>query len=281
MSKKIIFPILILALAAMACGFNIKAPKVELGPTVIENIKAPAPKTDEVSLNLSFGAGDLTLAPGSEENLVEGTAKYNYDKLKPEVKTESGAVTISMGKVSFNGLPSGELVNEWDLKLSDQPMALEISAGAYKGKYELGGLALTSLHISDGAANSQIIFSKPNQVKMTLFRYETGASSVKITNLANANFDSMFFSGGAGDYTLDFGGELKQDATVSVETGLGDVQLIIPKNVNVKITVEGAALNVTHSSGWMQNGSEYVQKGQGPLLTIVVEMAAGNLTITD
>jgi hypothetical protein len=35
--------------------------------------------------------------------------------------------------------------NEWDLKLGSAPMDLVISAGAYDGTIELGGLALKSL----------------------------------------------------------------------------------------------------------------------------------------
>ena len=40
---------------------------------------------------------------------------------------------------------------------------------------------------------------------MALFRYETGASKVKLTGLANANFGTMDFNSGAGDYTARSG----------------------------------------------------------------------------
>jgi hypothetical protein len=59
------------------------------------------------------------------------------------------------------------------------------------------------------------------------------------------------------------------------------VQLVIPKSVNARVTVESTLASINHSSGWEQNGSDYIQKGDGPELTIIVKMAAGNLTITD
>jgi hypothetical protein len=59
------------------------------------------------------------------------------------------------------------------------------------------------------------------------------------------------------------------------------LSLVIPEDLDAVVTVEGAALNVNHSSGWSQNGQEYTQSGSGPMLTIVVKMAAGNLVITD
>ena len=66
---------------------------------------------------------------------------------------------------------------------------------------------------------------------MNLFRYETGASLVTLTGLANANFSLFEFSGGAGNYTLDFSGELNRDATVSITTGLGNLRIVIPANL--------------------------------------------------
>ena len=112
-------------------------------------------------------------------------------------------------------------------------------------------------------------------------RYETGASYIKLTGLANANFSTLTFSGGAGNFTLDFGGELQRDAVVTVESGLGNLSLIVPEDLDAVVTVESTAVNINHGSGWTQNGQKYTQSGSGPTLTIVVKMAAGNLVITD
>jgi len=116
---------------------------------------------------------------------------------------------------------------------------------------------------------------------MSMLRYETGASDVKLTGLANANFSTLTFSGGAGNYTLDFSGKLQRDAVVTIEAGFGDLSLVIPEDMKAIVTVEGAALNINHSSGWAQNGQKYTQKGSNSTLTILVKMAAGNLVITD
>jgi hypothetical protein len=102
-----------------------------------------------------------------------------------------------------------------------------------------------------------------------------------LSGLANANFSTLIFSGGAGDYELDFSGKLANDGTVRIEAGAGDVQLVIPKGVNAKVTVESTLVNVNLSSNWSQDGNDYTQAGKGPALTIIVKMAAGNLTITD
>lgn len=270
----------ILTLATMACGFSVNIPSAPTpGPEVTDEITVAVPDSEESRLKISFGAGELTLSPGAEDVLVDGTATYNIPNFKPEIVEDGGNIEIKQGE--FKSLNVGNFRNNWDLQLGETPMELEINAGAYEGKYEFGGLALTDLTIKDGASNVDVSFSEPNRTEMSVFRYETGASNVRLTGLANANFSTLIFNGGAGNYTLDFSGELGQDATARIETGFGDLALVIPDGVDARVTVEGGAINVNHSSGWGQSNRTYTQDGSGPTLTIVVKMGAGNVTITD
>jgi hypothetical protein len=280
MNVKIILAILVLALASLACGFSIDLPaRQKAGPEVKEEITVADPKSDQTRLTLSFGAGKLTLSPGAE-NLVDGTAIYNVDDLKPQIQKTGSSIEIKQG--DFHSLPPfDDMKNEWDLKLSDTPLDLTVQAGAYEGTLELGGLALKSLTVKDGASHVDLSFREPNQTEMSLLRYQTGASDVKLTGLGNANFSTLTFSGGAGNYTLDFSGELQRDAVATIESGFGNLTLIIPEDVESTVTVEGAAVNISHDSGWAQSGQKYTQNGSGSSLTILVKMAAGNLVITN
>jgi len=279
MFQKLILFIAILALASMACGFNIDMPKMPTpGPEVTDEITVPTPKTDNVNLSLSFGAGAMTLAPGASQ-LVEGTATYNYAAFKPEVNIDGGNAQVKMSEVK--SLPSFDnLKNKWDLKLGDTPMDLKIESGAYDGTFEFGGLALNNLTIKDGAANVELVFSDPNLVEMSTFKYETGASDVKMSGLANANFSMMDFSSGAGDYTLDFSGKLQRDTSIKISSGLSNIIVVVPEGVDAVVTVDGGAANVSAGSSWSKNGDVYKQKGECPTLTFVIEVGAGNVTLT-
>jgi hypothetical protein len=278
MNVKLIAALLVLSLASLACGFSVDLPDLaKAGPEVEETISVADPDSDETRLSISFGAGELTLSPGAK-NLVDGTAIYNVDDLQPEIVKNGNSIEIKQG--NFDAIPPfKDMKNDWDLKLGSSPMDLVISAGAYDGNLELGGLALKSLEVSDGASNVDLTFSEPNPVEMSILRYSTGASDVTLTGLANANFSTLTFSGGAGNYTLDFSGELQQDAVVTIDSGFGNVTLIVPEEVNANVTVEGAAININHGSGWSKSGEGYRQKGDGPTLTFIIQMAAGNLLI--
>ncbi len=284
MFRKLLPAILVLSLAVMACGVNINFPQVGVttGPTVVDDINVPAPSgvTGSVDLSLAFGAGTLDLKPGSTA-LVSGTATYNVADFKPTVTADGSNVRIEQGNWKVTGIPNfNNIKNEWDLTLGSAPINLSIEAGAYKADYEFGGLSLTNLTVKDGAAESKIDFSSPNAATMELLRYETGASSVSLSNLGNANFSRLEFTSGAGNYTLDFTGALKQDASVSITTGVSNMILRIPAGVPAQVTVEGGLSNVTPASGWTKNGNVYTQSGEGHELVITIKIGAGNLTLS-
>jgi hypothetical protein len=271
---------MVLAVTALACGGTITLPEIPtVGPTKVEEISVPAPTDGEARLTFSFGAGELKLAPGAA-NLVEGTASYNLDDLKPQVITDGANVEIKQQDLLRLVEPSG-VKSVWDFKLGSSPMDLSINAGAYQGDFELGGLSLTGLTVKDGAASVGLSFSKPNPVAMTVLRYETGASQVELKGLSNANFSTMLMSSGAGDYTLDFSGDLKRDATITVSTGLSNIELVVPRGIPATLTADTELTNVNIGSSWKRDGNRYSQPGTGPMLTFIIKGGAGNLTLSD
>jgi len=282
--KSIFVAILVLALVSMACGVTVDVPvtKFQTGPTQTMTINIPAPSGGSANLTLQFGAGELHLAPGAVNALVDGTATYNVAELKPVITTTGQDVRVSTGNFEIRGIPSiqtKDFQNVWDLKLGSQPMALKVNAGAYQSTMEFGGLALNNLEINDGAAEVNLKFSQPNLVEMKQFTYATGASSVSLNNLANANFAAMTFRGGAGTYTLDFSGGLKRDAGVTIESGISTVTVTVPQGTPATVVFKGGMSSVNAHDGWQKSGNEYTNPGSGPALTITVTMGAGTLEL--
>jgi hypothetical protein len=271
---------LALAMATMACGFQMDLPQVPTaGPEVTEQVNVPVPTgSGTPMLSLGFGAGEMTLNPGGE-GLVSGTATYNIPVLKPNVSVNGSVVKITQGNTQgINAIPK-DFKNTWDFKLGSSPMDLQIEAGAYKARYELGGLALTGVTVKDGAADVRLSFSAPNATEMGVLRYETGASNVIVEGIGNASPASLIFKCGAGNYTLDFSGQLKRNITGHVEAGLGNVTINIPSGVPAQVTVESGLSNISAGSGWQVNGNTYTQEGSGPAINIIVDIGAGNLTL--
>lgn len=283
-SRALLAMTLVLSLAAMACSININLPEIEYRTTelVTEAVQVPVPEgRSEVDVSLNFGAGEFNLSGGAEQYLIEGTAAYNVPEFKPKLVNTATGVELSSGELEINAIPrlANEVKNNWDLKLGSTPMSLDINAGAYKGNYELGGLSLTRLDVSDGAADVKVSFAEANLVEMESLRYSTGASSVSLENLGNANFSNMVFRGGAGSYVLDFGETILRDGQVDVEVGISSVRIVAPPSANVRVIVSGGLSNVSASGDWVKRNDEYRLEGSGPNLVIEVTMGAGSLEL--
>jgi hypothetical protein len=285
--KPLVFILSILLLTSLACGVTINLPvsDVKTGPTVTEEIVVPENEsTEPVDLTIEFGAGELNIQPGAENALVTGTVSYNIVDFKPDVLVEGNQVTLKTGNLEIKGIPiinTGDFKNEWDLQLGNSPMNLSVSAGAYNGNIELGGLSLLSVRFTDGAAEVDVQFSELNQVEMDTLRYDTGASSVELRGLANTNAANVIFKGGAGEYRLDFSGDLQRDMDVTVDSGMSNVEIIVPRGVTARVLYDGGLSNVDLSGDWEKSGDDYYQEGTGPRLTINVNIGAGNLSLSN
>jgi hypothetical protein len=286
--KKTMFVVIffiIQAISLSGCGVNIELPfKTELktGPTVTEQILVPIPDSPPpLDLNLSFGAGKMTLLPNPGTDLVSGTASYNVTDFRPEITDDENGITIKQGNLKLNAVPTIDetIKNEWNLSIKNHPVDLNIKAGAYSGDFEFGGLALTNLSITDGAATVKLKFSTPNTAAMSALRYESGGSNITMEKLANANFQTMIFQSGAGNYNLDFSGLLQRDGSIFIETGLSRLVISVPDGVRALVNIEGPLSKVLTSGNWQQSGDEYILDGSGPILTFTIETKAGTVTL--
>jgi len=262
---------------AAACG-------IEIGVTQELAIDEPLGSAAVTEVEIRMGAGELRLAPGAP-GLVSGTIRYNVLAWEPKVTRTDTRISIKQGTIKgVSGLEVG-IVNSWDLRLGRAPLRLRVSAGAYEGNYDLSGLTLLGLSIKDGAARSKVMFNSLNPAQMDALTYETGASSVTLIGLANANFRSMKFKGGAGSYLLDFSGQLRSDAKVEVEAGAGSLRLVVPASTAARISLSGSLNDVDTEGEWTVAGNNYATPAAaapvsgGRLLSVSVKMSVGSVTL--
>jgi hypothetical protein len=278
---------ILLSIILSGCGINIELPfktEQKTGPTVTDQLKIPVPDSPPpLDLNLSFGAGKMTLLPNPGDDLISGTVSYNVTDFKPEITNDDNGVTVKQGNLKLNAVPTinETIKNEWNLAIMNHPIELNIKAGGYSGDFEFGGLALSNLHITDGASTVKLKFSTPNTVEMNSLRYETGASNITMEKLANANFQTMIFQSGAGNYNLDFSGILQRDASIFIETGLSRLVISVPDGMPAEVNIEGPFSKVILSGDWQQSGDEYFLDGQGPRLIFTIETKAGTVTLNN
>jgi hypothetical protein len=284
-NKKAFAISLVVLITALACSVQVTLPDSEIttGPTVEEEINIPAIDAESVhSLRLDMGAAEVDITPGGGGAVVQGVIAYNVDELDPVIVIEGQNIQISQDDPDFDfplfaGI--GDLENHWDLRLGAFPLDLEINIGATESDFELGGLAIQNLSIFGGASDMRLAFSEPNLIEMDTLRVNIGAADFHAEGLANANFSTMEFEGGAGGYSLDFSGSLQRDASVDINLGFSELVIIVPDELPVTLRITGGLTNATFHGNWDQSGSTYTQEGEGPTLTIYIEMGAGDLSV--
>jgi hypothetical protein len=272
--------IAILALTSLACSITFNLPdKVNTTTTQTLNLSEDVPASGQTSnVRLEMGAGELEISGGATK-LIEGSIRYNVEKWLPTINHDSNQVEIIQGVEGSVNLPGNDVINQWNIKLGNFPIDLQVQAGAYKGTLDLSGISITNLRVSDGASKATVKFDSLNPTKMERLTYKTGASQVDLEGLGNANTSEIVFEGGAGSYTLDLSGDLQRDMTVKLSAGLSNVRIEVPENANIKVVVGGGLSNVSVGGTWTTNGDTYQRSGSGPAITINIEMGLGNLEL--
>jgi len=281
MNKKLIVPVLMLILVSLACSTSINIPEMDISETQVINLNLPIANSSTVSLiDIRMGGGSLVIAPGAS-GLIDGTITYNVADWEPSINQQSNDYSLKQDKAyRVTGIPSEKIINKWDLRFSNQvPLDINIEAGAYKGTFDFSGLQIQDLEINEGASETTINFDQPNPDLMENFVYKTGASSVKLYGLANANFKKMDFTSGAGSYVFDFSGVLQQDATLNIKSAVSSIKIVLPEGMKVVIDNEGSVSNINTEGTWTIKNNTYSTMGEGYTLTIVINMAVGNIDL--
>ena len=206
-----------------------------------ENRIIPLGEADLLKVTIKFGAGKLNLISG-EEDEFKGNFQYDKSILKPniqyEILGETGILTLSQSIKKDLGLPI-PYKNIWNLKLPPGiPLQLYINTATYNGDIDLTNLQIEDFYLNSGASQTNIVFNQPNLIDLKNINIKTGASTLKILGLANANFNEMDFTGGAGSYTFDFSGNLTKKSKVSINAGAAKIILKIPSAIGSKIIIE-------------------------------------------
>jgi len=261
---------------------NLASRNIRVGQTITETIFIPVPRGPVMPrLEIDVAADKYSLTSGSADNLLEGTAVYNVDLLKPQVISSGASVRLAsegsstqLMSLSIYNFFRTDIKNSWDLMLGVTPVALSVQGGTASGKIELTNYAISDLSVTQGvAADLDLGFAQLNQTAMNSFEYSSDLSRrANITGLANARAQKMNFLLHNGEYTLDFSGALQNDLPVKLQGNAGAITIIIPPKTPAKIiTSESEIPQIDAATNWQQSGPDYILAGTGP--TIVIDLA--------
>jgi hypothetical protein len=248
------------------------------------DINIPYPDTSDLYLKIGVGACRLQVAPGEGGAWVTGTYEDPTGLVAARILQEGGTarITQTTNWADLRGWSGG--VPTFNLTLGTaRPFALTVESGASDNTLELGGLPIRQLVIHYGAGKMEVSFSTPNPQVMEQLTVNSGAGSLVMKGLGNANWRQMNAEGGAAAYVFDFGGALRQSASARISTGLCSVEIRVPTSSAAKITTESVVGNLDIGDGFMKKeGAFWTQAaltGDAPLLSIRASVTLGSLLL--
>ena len=200
---------------------NEKPDKIEVN----KNIKAQNAK--EVATEITFANGTLNISAQEMTNLLSGKFICYDDNWKPEISyTETGIygdLKIRYADVVDNDLEFDDSIGrcDWNIKLNKN--------------------IKNNLSVKIAAGESNINLENSN---LKRFELNMLAGDVKV-NLKNANIPYLLVNALVGEATIDLSGTWKNDLNANITGGIGELNIILPKNTGVKIQINGLLGNVS------------------------------------
>jgi len=215
--------------------------------------------TDEerLEVNVSYGAGELTLRSGEPDLLYRARFDYDEDFATPRVDYAGGRLALGISTWDNRRFNDHSGSSSLDLRLSrDVPMDLDLDFGAGSARLDLSGLPLFGLEVNTGASESEIRVEEVNPVAMASASINVGAAKLSMHGIGNLNAERVAVKAGLGSVSLGLDGEWPRDAHVSVEMGLGALEIRVPESIGVHIRRENF-LTVIQAEGFVRSGRSY------------------------
>jgi len=213
---------------------------------------------DEVRVAVSYGAGRFTVRSIDEGLLYRMNLTYDEDAYEPVAdfsgdRLDLGVESIRGGRSRRGRREAGELALELGRGV---PMRLDLKFGAVRADIDLGGLELTALELSTGASESSIDISELNRAQIGTARFEVGAAEFTARHLGNLNAERIEVDAGVGSLTLWLNGDWQRDARLSIDLGLGALELRVPEGLGLDIRKD-SFLTSLDSEGLVKRGDSY------------------------
>jgi hypothetical protein len=205
----------------------------------------PADGARRLVLDLQVGAAELNLSSHKGPPLVRLDILHKTGEAPKITFTKSGGdgrLSVRSNQEDGQGFSilgnrkQAPLKDVWSISISrDQPCMIDVEFGLGSGSAEFGGLNLEELKFATGLSDVEVTFSSPCPGQARLVDLATGLGSMEVRGLSNLRMGKLQFAGGLGSAVLDFSGTYRQDLAVSLDVGMGSLDLRVPENIGVKI----------------------------------------------
>lgn len=214
-------------------------------------------RVDDLQVSVEYGAGQFSVRSVDDDLLYRMRLEYDEEKFEPVADFSNDRLRLGIETIGRDINLKGRQTGSLDLELPrGVPMDLELTFGAVQADIDLGGLDLTDLELSTGASESFIEISEPNRERIGTATFAVGAAEFTAAGLGNLNAERIEVDAGVGSITLGLDGRWASDGRVSIDMGLGHLELRIPEGVGLRLRKD-SFLTAIDSEGLIKRGDVY------------------------
>jgi len=231
-----------------------------------------------VDLTIIMAGGTLEVNPNNSLT-TSVNVQTNVQDWSPKQTNTDGMVIEQSNRPNNNWQQVDYTVNDWKILMGQDPLDLKVDARIWKGVIDLTGLNLQSFQLADLNSQSEIRFDNPTGIFDT-FVIDSVRSNMKIFGLLNSGAKNVILKIPFGNYLVDFTGDLQQNMSAVITTGMGKTRIEIADSANVQITYTGQTRKATIEGDWSRTeGTTFIHPNPGYLLDIVVNSDQGDLEV--
>lgn len=248
-------------------------------------VSRAAQAEEELSVHVSYEAGQFTLGPATGNRLYHLRLRYDEDSTSPVHRFEDGRLDLGVERTASvrRAFPrGGDSDSRMELQLArGLPIALDLQLGAVRTEMELGGIHLTRLNLATGASDTHLQVTEPNPVEMERAAIQVGAAAFRGQGMGRMNARSIEVDAGVGDVRMDLTGLIQEHTRVEVSMGLGSVRITLPRDVGVRLD-RSTFLTSVNAPGLSRRDGTYLSENwesASRTVEIQVDAAFGSITV--
>ncbi|HWQ19380.1 MAG TPA: toast rack family protein [Methanotrichaceae archaeon] len=204
----------------------------------------------------------------------------NVQKTVPlgDAKSVDAIIAMGIGKLSISGGSSNLMDGEFIYNVpSWKP---EISYSVASGVGNLTVRQPSNQSVPEGSTRYEWNLRLNQNVPMNL--WVSGGTGDTRLQLGGMSLTGLNIDSGTGNLVVDLSGDWKKSLNVNIKSGIGKLDITLPRDVGALVEVSNAIGTIQYDSGLMQNGNTYFNSAYGKAnvtLSIQTETGLGTTNI--
>ena len=215
---------------------------------------------DHLRVRVNYGAGVLKLRRGEAGLLYRAMFRFDEDWALPSAEYRNGRLDVDLSMREHRSLNFGRRSSEASLELElspEVPLDIELDFGAGRAELDLTGLPIRQLEVNTGASESVLRIDEPNPEPMESAAITVGAADLRVLGVGNLNTREVTVKAGLGSVVLELDGDWPRYALLSVEMGLGALEIRVPESLGVRLRHQSSFLASVDLDRLVKDGKVY------------------------